>query len=72
MTHNLNLQININPVAETFDVTVTEPESGETLPLGDFDFMPDEHPCFTEEIAREIYSWIAMWMDNDKEDEDNE
>lgn len=72
MTHNLNLQININPAKEIFNITVAEPESGETLPLGDFDFMPDEHPCFTEEIAREIYSWIALWMDNNEEEENNE
>lgn len=67
---DLGLKLTNNGACE---VCVTEPESGIHKAF-EFNYEPSEHPVFDEELGREIYSWISLWMDwfDDMEEEENE
>lgn len=62
--HSLELTIRIE--GDNVAVDVYEPESGD---ITWFEFMlsPDEHPEFDDKIGNEIYSWLKLWADDNKE-----
>lgn len=62
----LNLSISLDE--DEIEVTVSEPESGESKHFRNFAFCPDEHPAFNEIIGEEIYSWISLWTDEADEE----
>lgn len=67
MHKSLDLTITIDPEMITdygaeFRLTVHEPESGVTT-SGTFPVSVDEHPEFDDAIGNEIYSWIALMLD---------
>jgi hypothetical protein len=72
MTINLCIAIDTNLKDNTFDVYVSEGESGCQINFTDIPFSPEEHPEFNEKIGNEIYSWVCMGMEADEEDEENE
>lgn len=57
-----SLDLSIQFHTNAFNITVSEPESGETAQF-QFPFSPDDHQEFDSAIGREIYSWISLWLD---------
>ncbi len=47
---------------EHVEVDIYEPETGECSQI-DCPISVDEHPEFNERLGDEIYSWLAMWLD---------
>lgn len=65
------LELTITLDEENVSCDVYEPESGECTTLkGPLSF--DEHPEFNEAIGNEIYSWLSLWSDALKEQENAE
>lgn len=65
------LELTITLDEENVSCDVYEPESGECTTLkGSLSF--DEHPEFNEAIGNEIYSWLSLWSDALKEQENAE
>lgn len=62
--HSLELTFRID--GDHVEADVYEPESGD---IAQFEFMlsPDEHPEFNDKIGNEIYSWLKLWADDNKE-----
>lgn len=73
MTRTLTITIDTNLEKNTFDIYVSEGESGCDVNFTDIPFEPHEHPEFNEKIGNEIYSWVIDGMEYDeaeKEDSD--
>ena len=69
MERTLTVTITTNPDIGTFDVNVLEGESGCTARFTDIPCEP-EHEAFNRNIGNEIYSWAALMMDEEEENED--
>lgn len=54
------------------EVCVTEPESGIHKTF-EFYYMSDGiHPDFDDDLGREVYSWLSLWIDSLEDEEDEE
>lgn len=65
------LELTITLDEENVSCDVYEPESGECTTLKE-PLSFDEHPEFNEAIGNEIYSWLSLWSDALKEQENAE
>lgn len=65
------LELTITLDEENVTLDVYEPESGECTSLN-APLSFDEHPEFNEAIGNEIYSWLSLWSDELKEQENAE
>lgn len=65
------LELTITLDEENVSCDVYEPESGECTTLK-WPLSFDEHPEFNEAIGNEIYSWLSLWSDALKEQENAE
>ena len=70
MTRTLTITIGTNLERNTFDVHVSECESGCNMEYTGIPFSPDEHPEFNETIGNEIYSWVTIAMEDDGYEEE--
>ena len=64
---SLELSIRLN--ADSFEIDVYEPESGENARM-EHPYSFDEHPEFDAAIGAEIYSWLSLWKDEQEEGEE--
>ena len=72
MERTLTLTITTNADIGTFDVDILEGESGIVDHIRDVPFSPDEHPKFDEAIGNEVYGWVAIMMDEEEENNDED
>lgn len=61
------LELTFHMTKDYVHVEIYEPESGEIAHIN-APYSPDEHPEFDEQLCREIYSWLSLWMDEMEDD----
>ena len=71
MEITLTLTITTDAKLGLFDVEVLEGESGCTRRFTDIP-CGDNRETFNRNIGNEIYSWVLMMLDEEKEDENND
>lgn len=59
-----NLELTFRMDKERVEVDVYEPESGEVSQF-EFPLSVDEHQEFDKKIGDDIYSWLALWMEDE-------
>lgn len=71
MEHKLDITITFSEDRTSFITTVLEPESGLYTEF-ESPFSPDEHPAFNDDIGNEIYSWLTLWEETEREEDDDD
>ena len=66
MTKNkkLNLSFAFDVDANSFELTVTEPETGKSE-VANFAYNPEKHKSFNEQIGNDVYEWLELWARED-------
>lgn len=67
MDRTLSIALTTHAQDRTFDVIVTDTETGSCMSSVDVPFSPDEHPEFDKALGNEIYSWITFMMEDESE-----
>lgn len=64
-----SLELTFRFCEELVEIDVYEPESGE---CNQFEVLLsfDEHPEFDKRLGDEIYSWLALWKDESKDEKE--
>lgn len=63
-----HLELTIRMEDDHFELDVYEPETGEISQI-EAPLSFDEHPEFDAKIGTEIYSWLALWADENEQAE---
>lgn len=61
MYKKLSLSFDFDEDDKTFVIISDEPETGEGMCIGEFDF--DDWMSGVEFVTDEIKSWLSMWLD---------
>lgn len=64
MEKNIDVTLTLN--GDDIMVEFFEPESGDSIKMN-FAFMSERHPEFNEMVGNELYSWITLMADEQKE-----
>lgn len=72
MEHALNILVRTHADTDTFDVIIEEPECCDVMELNGISYKAKDRDEFDYKVGREIYSWIALWMDAEWEPENEE
>ena len=67
MTKNkdLKMSISFNVDAATFNMTISEPETGSITEIESFSYSPEKHKSFNETVGNNIYEWLNLWARED-------